>query len=485
MSKLFNDGGPGVKEAAKKALENGSAPALVRFLNNGQYEARQADERVTTSKLYNDGGPEVKATAKIALAGSASEVQTFVQVGQYMADRKDQLAYNHIAQVERLIAEGQGVAANARRNSHLAAQFAAEATGAAADAEKAKNDATQSAEEAKGYAEDAGKAANQAETSATQAKASATTARAAANRANQDAAAAEESAAQAEFSAQYARNSARDAKGSADEARQSAEDAGKSKEEANALAIAAWKDVAEKREAEEAEMRREAAELRKRQREQEAKPKCHIPVNRDSLPPCGLAGQELVFPTIDPTMKEIVWEVLGLNDAKDCAKDPSLGKCAIAAMAFLPIGKLKALKSLDKVDEIIEATRVGKVAKCAKPLSRSLARSAPAGPCVPWVSGKLPAAEEAGLNDTLAHLDAGTVPSGPTATKWGTKFKNWSNDLPGDKGPNSPYREYRVANPYGNGAGALRVVKNTQTGDTYYTWTHYGDSENPPFVRIR
>jgi hypothetical protein len=37
---------------------------------------------------------------------------------------------------------------------------------------------------------------------------------------------------------------------------------------------------------------------------------------------------------------------------------------------------------------------------------------------IPWVTGKLPAAEEAALYDTLAHIDAGTVPTGPTAAKW-------------------------------------------------------------------
>ncbi len=106
-------------------------------------------------------------------------------------------------------------------------------------------------------------------------------------------------------------------------------------------------------------------------------------------------------------------------------------------------------------------------------------------PRVPWVTGSLPAAEESALRDTLAHIDAGTVPTGPTATKWGMKFKNWAGDLPGASGPSSPYREYRVAPPSGSGAGPLRVVRNSQTGETYYTWTHYGDSGDPAFVRIR
>jgi hypothetical protein len=40
----------------------------------------------------------------------------FVQVGQYMADRKGQLAAAHVAQVQRLIAEGRVIAAQAQRN---------------------------------------------------------------------------------------------------------------------------------------------------------------------------------------------------------------------------------------------------------------------------------------------------------------------------------------------------------------------------------
>lgn len=366
VSKLFNDGGPGVKDAAKKALEDGSATALLRFLNSGQHEARQADSRVTASKLYNDGGPEVKSEAKIALAGSASEVNTFVEAGQYMADRKDQLAYNHIAQVERLLSEGQGIAANARRNSYLAAQSAAEALGAAADAEKAKKAAAQSAVDAKGHADAADAAANRAETSATQAKASASTARAAANRADQDAAAAEESASEAEFSADYARASATAATQSSEDARQSALDAGKSAAEADKVAKAAWKDAVEKREKELAEQSRLAAEARKKQREEEKRPPCYLHPTRDHLPPCALNGGKLDHPPIDPVLKEFAWEVLGLNDAKECAKNPSLGKCALAALSVSPLGKAKLVKKgAEAIEDIADASRTAKVIKCA------------------------------------------------------------------------------------------------------------------------
>ncbi len=344
VSKHFNDGGPGVREAARKALEDGSPQALVGFLNSGQYEARQADERVVASTAYNEGGPEVRSAAKIALAGSPNEVQTFVQAGRYMADRKDQLAANHIAQVQRLLAEGQKIAAEARTNSYLAAQAAAEATGAAAEAENARNDAARSATEAQGYANEADKAADRAETSAAKAKTSATTARAAAHRAEQDAAVATESAARAEFSAQYARVSAKSAAQASDDARQSALDAGKSAAEADAFAKAAWKDAVKKREVELAEQSRLAEEARRKQQEDENKPPCYLHPTRDHLPPCALAGGKLGHPPIDPMMKEVVWEILGLNDAKDCIKNPSLSKCALAAMAVLPVGKAKLVK---------------------------------------------------------------------------------------------------------------------------------------------
>lgn len=106
-------------------------------------------------------------------------------------------------------------------------------------------------------------------------------------------------------------------------------------------------------------------------------------------------------------------------------------------------------------------------------------------PCM-ITPGSLPPAEETAVQDTMKHIDAGTTPTGALATKWGTIFKNWAGDLPGASGPTSPYREYRVAPPAGTtGAGPNRIVVNCQTGEVYYTWTHYGDSGLPAFVRIR
>ncbi|WP_250306612.1 ALF repeat-containing protein [Streptomyces sp. A 4/2] len=173
VTKLANDGGPGVKDDAKKALADGSTNALVNFLNKGRYASQQADERVTATQLYNDGGPEVRSAAKIALAGPADEVHQFVEAGQYMAAQKDRLDDTHLAQMQRLIAEGQGIAATARKNSAVAAQAAAVAGNAAFDAAQSKLDAERSAKDAEGYAAAADTAADHAETSAKQAKASA------------------------------------------------------------------------------------------------------------------------------------------------------------------------------------------------------------------------------------------------------------------------------------------------------------------------
>lgn len=123
------------------------------------------------------------------------------------------------------------------------------------------------------------------------------------------------------------------------------------------------------------------------------------------------------------------------------------------------------------------ASSSGMAAGAAVSAGTSIARIAP---------GALPIAEEAALLRTLEHIDAGTTPIGALAKKWGTRFKNWAGDLPGPSGPDSPYREFRVAPPEGtNGAGARRVVLNSESGEIYYTWTHYGDAASPAFVQIR
>ncbi|MFE5487961.1 polymorphic toxin-type HINT domain-containing protein [Streptomyces sp. NPDC056527] len=368
VSKIHNEGGVGVKEAAEAALADGSTQALLKFINNGQHAARHSDERVAASKLFNDGGPEVKAAAMVALSGPADELHYFIQAGQYVADRKDELASNHVAQVQRLIAEGGVIAAKALQNRWLAAKAAAEANQAAAEAAAAATEAQKSATQAAQYATQADAAADDAATSATQAAASATTARNAAKRAEQDAIAAEESAAQAEFSASYARSSALRAQDAKVEARTAALDAGKSAEEAEASASQAWDQVVQLRETEEAAARRQAEEQRAFVRDEESKPSCIINIYRDHLPPCAMApdNYDIVVPRADPASAQLAMDLFGITDAIACVEDPTLAGCLMAGMSLLPIGKIKVLdKALDGVEGIASGTRTAQQAlKC-------------------------------------------------------------------------------------------------------------------------
>ncbi|MGV4926536.1 polymorphic toxin-type HINT domain-containing protein [Streptomyces sp. HJ7] len=375
VSQINHDGGPGVKEASKAALADGSGKALVAFLNSGQYVARNSDESVIASQLVNDRGPEVKAAAKIALAGPADQLHNFVQVGQYMADRKDKLADTHIARVQVLLAQTARVAAKAQQNKWIAAEAAAKAKKASTEADQAATEAKNNAKLAEQYKADADKAATSAEKSAAEAAKSATTARNAADTADRDAAAAEESAAQAEFSANYARNSAEFANDAADEARESAHAAGKSAKEADTLAKQAWEGVRKKREAEEAEARRKAEEARKQQEKQKAKKQCYFnPFSDRGDVACisgGLAngGVDLIMVEIAPRVTAIALAVTGVDEVIDaCVEDPSAGKCLLAiTMNILPTGRFKAAKKgLDTVEEISKGTRIGKLKKCFK-----------------------------------------------------------------------------------------------------------------------
>ena len=101
---------------------------------------------------------------------------------------------------------------------------------------------------------------------------------------------------------------------------------------------------------------------------------------------------------------------------------------------------------------------------------------------VSWIApNSLPFEEEQSLLNTLKYIDSNTKPSGNLAKRWGINFGNYQGYL-----PNGKYKEYRVSPPVGTrNDGPRRIVKNVNTGELYYTWTHYGDAGNPAFVRIR
>ncbi|BAG16859.1 hypothetical protein SGR_7109t [Streptomyces griseus subsp. griseus NBRC 13350] len=95
VARLTSTGGPGVAEAAKAALRNGSALALAKFLKIGQYGEHITDERVTAARLTNTGGPEVVAAATTALAGDSGQAQAVSAVpGCVVADPAADLAAN-------------------------------------------------------------------------------------------------------------------------------------------------------------------------------------------------------------------------------------------------------------------------------------------------------------------------------------------------------------------------------------------------------
>ncbi|MGK5732830.1 polymorphic toxin-type HINT domain-containing protein [Streptomyces sp. URMC 124] len=371
---VLDAGGPGVKEAAKAALASKNPKDLAVFLASGQHQARNVDEQVLAAGLLNDGGPEVKAAAKVALAGPADELHSFIQAGQYMADRKDQLAATHVAQLQVLISHGSEVAAKARENQWVAARAAAVAKGASGDAQKAADQAQKSADEAKGYAADADKSARQAESSAAKAAKSAVTARNAADAADRDEAAAAESAAQSQFSASYARSAAIDASEYAGDARHSAVAAGKSAKEANDFASQAWREVVVKRQAEQAEAQRQAEEKRKqleKEKKEKEKRRCRPGTagSRDldyQFQACTRGPGEWTLDTDPPDLSvmKLAMFMWGVDDvAADCVKNPSASKCSVSLVLSLPVGRVVKWGKKG-VEAVAKESRAAKAAKC-------------------------------------------------------------------------------------------------------------------------
>ncbi|MEW1632764.1 polymorphic toxin-type HINT domain-containing protein [Streptomyces sp. NPDC093801] len=419
VSKVNNTGGPSVKEASKAALATGNGKDLAIFLEMGQYAARLTDEEVIASKLVNSGGDEVKAAAKAALAGTPEKLHEFVTVGQYTATRKDDLTDHHRSQIDRLLSEGEIVSAKAQANRWRAAEAAATAKQAAGEAAQAAGEAKKSADAAAGYAVSAKKSAEAAEASSAKAKQSANTARNAAAAANRDADTAEASAAQADFSAGYARQSASKADNAALRARASALAAGKSKDEAEAYAGQAWVDVKTKREAEIAEQLRRYEEDWKKQAEaaKKKKPKCIVPYNRDSLPPCmmGADADEIIF--AKPTQEvlqivgKVVWELSGGADIEKCIKEPAWGDCALAIAGVLPVGKLKLVKKVaDGIEDAVKGSRVGKhLPTCAVKPKHSF----PAGTRVLMGDNTTRSIEQLAVGDQVLATDPETGVTGP------------------------------------------------------------------------
>lgn len=85
VSQIISKGGPGVREAGKKALK-GTPEDRVRFLEKGQFIARFDDDRVRTSQIYAAGGTSVREAARKALRADTPEaIKQFLEVDQFTA----------------------------------------------------------------------------------------------------------------------------------------------------------------------------------------------------------------------------------------------------------------------------------------------------------------------------------------------------------------------------------------------------------------
>ncbi|MFF1511918.1 DddA-like double-stranded DNA deaminase toxin [Streptomyces sp. NPDC058326] len=415
VARLTNTGGPNVRRAAEAAILDGKAKTLATFLQIGQYGERLTDEKVITARLTNTGGPEVQAAANIALAGPPELIHEFVTTGQYMAQRKDNLAAHHVHQVDRLIAEGSLVAARAQENASRAAYAAAVAEGASTEAAQASAEADESKAAADRYAANAKTSADAATQSAADAAASASTARNAADRAAQDAAAAESSASQAAFSASYARSSAQKADKSADQARASALAAGKSAAEAEADAKTAWTATRTLAEKEAEEARRQAAE--EREQEEEVKPKriCIPHPTRETMAPImacvASPGDSMIsVRENDPFIQAVVWELTGLNDIKACIENPTALDCVMAVVGVTPWGKLKLVT---KIDDGIAGIKALRSSRRSVACLTGVAHSFPAGTKVLMANGTSRPIEQIQPGELVTASDPVSGETGP------------------------------------------------------------------------
>ncbi|MFG2919577.1 polymorphic toxin-type HINT domain-containing protein [Kitasatospora sp. NPDC048298] len=203
--------GRGIQAAGDAALRSNSSEDLQRFLTEGQFPAKDADDRVKLVQILSSGGANTQAAARAALNGSIDDVRDFLAVGQYIAQNRDM----ERASIAQLVQQAKDAGAQAAQETAAAieakntavyeAQKAMEAAAkAAAETQQAGNDsakATEAANKAATAAERAGKAANTALSAARAANAGARAAAYAASNAAAAAAGAQRAAASARTSA--------------------------------------------------------------------------------------------------------------------------------------------------------------------------------------------------------------------------------------------------------------------------------------------
>ncbi|MGW2542435.1 polymorphic toxin-type HINT domain-containing protein, partial [Kitasatospora sp. NPDC001574] len=458
-AQLLTTGGPTVKEAAEKALREGSPKAVTTFLIAGQYTARQIDERVQAAQLLTTGGPEVQSAAKLALVAPPDLVTSFLQTGQYMADRKDQLAATHAAQMRRLIAEASQTAARAQQDAWEATAAAAVANNAAAEANAASGQARTHADQASQYAADAKASAQDAATSATRAGQSATTARTAAQNAASDAGKATASALRARTSAAQARWSASAARSAAGAAYTAARAAGKDATQAQQAADQAWAITAEKQSqerqaelaAEDAWLQGEAKQIAQElQKEMEAQIRedarqasrdaheakeyskyncfamnatwplsvidyCQRQKMNQHHPAWGMLG-ELSYNLQDEAqlVRTVAKSLLGVDSAEECVQKKTAFACVELAAGLFPAGKaVKVAQLLKKAKTVEEAAEASRISRLAVECLLQAAHSFPAGTPVLMADGSAVPIERVRAGDYVLATDPVSGSTGP------------------------------------------------------------------------
>ncbi|MGW2698221.1 polymorphic toxin-type HINT domain-containing protein [Streptomyces sp. NPDC001296] len=273
VARTIANAGPIEQQAGRTALNTDTTDALRQFITTDDSQARTQDERVRAAQLADtdnkSNGAQLKAAARIALEGPSDLLHAFITVGQYKAQRQDQLAATHEGQIQQLIAQAAGIAATAQKNAAEAGRAAANAAKAASEAEGYRRQAEAAANDAKKYATQANGYAAQAEQSAKDAASSAKTARNAQQDAENAAAAAVTSATSAQYSADSARGSADSAWTAAQNARDSATAAGKDATAAAQAATEAYHTAVVKQQQEEARFRQWVEEQRKKNSQQD------------------------------------------------------------------------------------------------------------------------------------------------------------------------------------------------------------------------
>ncbi|MFJ6136608.1 ALF repeat-containing protein, partial [Kitasatospora sp. NPDC092286] len=82
------ESGPGVREAAQKALD-GTAADLRHFLEVELPNRREHDDRVKVAQILSAGGPAVQKAANAAFGGTHEDILKFLKEGQYTARAED------------------------------------------------------------------------------------------------------------------------------------------------------------------------------------------------------------------------------------------------------------------------------------------------------------------------------------------------------------------------------------------------------------